>query len=62
MTAENTKMEQLDNIVSLESLIIAPDWFKKVTRTCTTNRKQYFMKFQALVKGISDLDEILQRF
>ena len=59
MTAENTKMEQLMNTFSLERLITTPTCFRSVTPTCVdlilTNYKQYFMKSQALVTGISDL-------
>ena len=35
MTAENTKMEQLINTFSLESLITTTTGFKSVTPTCT---------------------------
>ena len=58
MTAENTKVEQLLNKLSLESLITSYACFKSVTPTCIdlilTNHKQYFMKLQTLVTGISD--------
>ena len=58
MTAENTKMEQLINTFSLERLITTPTCFRSVTPTCIdlilTNYKQYFMKSQTLVTGISD--------
>ena len=58
MTAENTKMEQLLNTFSLESLITSPNCFESVTPTCIdlilTKHKQYFMKLQTLVIGISD--------
>ena len=52
------KMEQSLNIFSLESLIISPACFKSVTPTCIDlilgNHKQYFMKSQTLMTGISD--------
>ena len=58
MTTENTKMEQLLNTFSLERLITAPVYFKSVTTTCIgltlANHKQYFMKSQAFVTGMSD--------
>ena len=58
MTTENTKMEQLLNTFSLERLITAPVYFKSVTPTCIgvtlANHKQYFMKSQAFVTGMSD--------
>ena len=51
-------MEQLFNTFSLESLTTSPTCFKSVTPTCIdlilTNHKQYFMKSQTLVSGISD--------
>ena len=57
MTAENTKMKQLINTFSLESLITTTTCFKSVTPTCIdlilTNDKQYFIKWQTLVTGIS---------
>ena len=53
MTAENTKMEQLLNTFSLESLITLPTCLKSVTPTSIdlilTNNKQYFMKSQTLM-------------
>ena len=59
MAAGYTKMEQLLNLFSLKSLITAPTSFKSVTSTCInlilTNHKQYFMKSQTLVIGISDI-------
>ena len=58
MTTENTKMEQLLNTFSLERLITAPVYFKSVTPTCIgltlASHKQFFMKSQAFVTGISD--------
>ena len=58
MTAENTRIEQLLNTFSLESLITSTICFKIVTPTCIdlilTNHKQYFLKSQTLVTGISD--------
>ena len=58
MTTENTKMEQLLNTFSLESLITSPTCFKSVTPTCIdlilTNHKQNFMKSQTFVTGIPD--------
>ena len=58
VTAENNKMEQLLNTFFLESLITSPTCFKSVTLTCIdlvlTYHKQYFMKPQTLVTGISD--------
>ena len=63
MTAENTKMEQLLNTFSLESLVTSPTCFKRVTPTCIdlilTNYKQYFIKLQTLVTGISDFHALL---
>ena len=58
ITPENTKMEQLLNTFSLESLITGRTSFKSVTPTCIdlflTNYKQYFMKSLTLGTGISD--------
>ena len=57
MTAENTKMEQLLTSFSLESLIKSPTCFESVIPNSIdlilTNHKQYFMKSQTLVTGIS---------
>ena len=53
MTAENTKMEQLLNTFSIESLITLPTCLKSVTPTSIdlilTKNKQYFMKSQTLM-------------
>ena len=58
MTAENTKKKPLLNTISLESLITTPTCITSVASTCidliVTNHKQYFMKLQTLVTGISD--------
>ena len=58
MTAENTKMKQLLNTFSLESLITSLTCFKSVKPTCIdltlTNHKQYFIKSRTPVTGISD--------
>ena len=58
VTAENNKMEQLLNTFFLESLITSPTCFKSMTLACIdlilTYHKQYFMKPQTLVTGISD--------
>ena len=57
MTAENTKMKQLLTSFSLESLIKSPTCFESVIPNSIdlilTNHKQYFMKLQTLVTGIS---------
>ena len=58
MTAENTKIEQLLNTFSPESVITSPTCFKSVTPSCIdlilTNHKEYFKTLQKRLNGISD--------
>ena len=59
MTAENTKMEELLNTFSLQSLLISPTCFKSVTPTSIdlilTNHKGVFYEIADTVTGTSDL-------